>query len=170
MAPTTFTHEDVSKHSTASSLYMIIDEKVYDVTKFIDEVCNSPSSLCCYPKSPFLSSAAHRIYFIPLVVFLIPLIFLAVSSCTLAPFHRMLPLPPSCSGPAVLPRTQETQTQTVPSAFDHRHHLQPALLPSSYITRLKRLRVNGLKRCTRLRAIETVHTTAGETSTRSQLC
>lgn len=33
-----YTHEDVSKHNTRDDLYMIIDKKVYDITKFVDEV------------------------------------------------------------------------------------------------------------------------------------
>lgn len=33
-----YTHEVVSKHNTRDDLYMIIDNKVYDVTKFVDEV------------------------------------------------------------------------------------------------------------------------------------
>ncbi|GAA5806009.1 hypothetical protein HPULCUR_011537 [Helicostylum pulchrum] len=32
-----YTHEDVSKHNTRDDLYMIIDNKVYDITKFVDE-------------------------------------------------------------------------------------------------------------------------------------
>lgn len=33
-----FTHEQVSKHNTRDDLYMIIDNKVYDITNFVDEV------------------------------------------------------------------------------------------------------------------------------------
>ncbi|KAG2204140.1 hypothetical protein INT47_011623 [Mucor saturninus] len=32
-----FTHEQVSKHNTRDDLYMIIDNKVYDITNFVDE-------------------------------------------------------------------------------------------------------------------------------------
>ncbi|KAI7879543.1 cytochrome b5-like heme/steroid binding domain-containing protein [Mucor mucedo] len=32
-----FTHEQVSKHNTRDDLYMIIDDKVYDITNFVDE-------------------------------------------------------------------------------------------------------------------------------------
>ncbi|KAI9364083.1 cytochrome b5-like heme/steroid binding domain-containing protein [Pilaira anomala] len=32
-----YTHEDVSKHNTRDDLYMIIDNKVYDITNFVDE-------------------------------------------------------------------------------------------------------------------------------------
>lgn len=35
-----YTHEDVSKHNTRDDLYMIIDNKVYDITNFVDEVEN----------------------------------------------------------------------------------------------------------------------------------
>lgn len=33
-----FTFEEVAKHNTRDDLYMVIDNKVYDVTPFIDEV------------------------------------------------------------------------------------------------------------------------------------
>ena len=33
----TFTREEVAKHNTEESLWMIIDNKVYDLTDFIDE-------------------------------------------------------------------------------------------------------------------------------------
>ncbi|KAI8889237.1 cytochrome b5 [Backusella circina FSU 941] len=32
-----FTHAEVAKHNTRNDLYMIIDNKVYDITKFVDE-------------------------------------------------------------------------------------------------------------------------------------
>ncbi|KAI9469944.1 MAG: cytochrome b5-like heme/steroid binding domain-containing protein [Benjaminiella poitrasii] len=32
-----FTYEDVSKHNSRNDLYMIIDKKVYNITKFLDE-------------------------------------------------------------------------------------------------------------------------------------
>jgi cytochrome b involved in lipid metabolism len=33
-----FTYEEVAKHNTRNDLFMIIDKKVYDITKFLDEV------------------------------------------------------------------------------------------------------------------------------------
>lgn len=38
MSAQIFTYEEVSKHNTRNDLYMIIDKKVYDITKFLDEV------------------------------------------------------------------------------------------------------------------------------------
>ncbi|KAI8636608.1 cytochrome b5-like heme/steroid binding domain-containing protein [Parasitella parasitica] len=37
MSARIFTYEEVSKHNTRDDLYMIIDKKVYDITKFLDE-------------------------------------------------------------------------------------------------------------------------------------
>ena len=36
--PPTFTWEEVAKHNTAESLWMVVHDKVYDVTPFMDEV------------------------------------------------------------------------------------------------------------------------------------
>ena len=33
-----FTWEDVAKHNTSESLWLIVHDKVYDVTPFMDEV------------------------------------------------------------------------------------------------------------------------------------
>ncbi|CAO3632075.1 unnamed protein product [Mucor hiemalis] len=33
-----FTFEEVAKHNSRNNLYMVIDKKVYDITKFVDEV------------------------------------------------------------------------------------------------------------------------------------
>lgn len=38
MSAQIFSYEEVSKHNTRNDLYMIIDKKVYDITKFLDEV------------------------------------------------------------------------------------------------------------------------------------
>jgi hypothetical protein len=38
MSAQLLTYEEVSKHNTRNDLYMIIDKKVYDITKFLDEV------------------------------------------------------------------------------------------------------------------------------------
>jgi cytochrome b involved in lipid metabolism len=35
---TIYTYEQVAKHNKRDDLYMIIDNKVYDITKFVDEV------------------------------------------------------------------------------------------------------------------------------------
>ncbi|RWS25604.1 cytochrome b5-like protein [Leptotrombidium deliense] len=35
----TFTKEEVAKHKNKESTYLIIHDKVYDVTKFLEEVC-----------------------------------------------------------------------------------------------------------------------------------
>ncbi|KAL7310875.1 hypothetical protein PS15m_010312 [Mucor circinelloides] len=37
MSAQIFSYEEVSKHNTRNDLYMIIDKKVYDITKFLDE-------------------------------------------------------------------------------------------------------------------------------------
>ncbi|KAI9004888.1 cytochrome b5-like heme/steroid binding domain-containing protein [Phycomyces nitens] len=37
MAVQLFTYEEVSTHNTRDDLYMIINNKVYDITKFVDE-------------------------------------------------------------------------------------------------------------------------------------
>lgn len=38
MSAQILTYEEVSKHNTRNDLYMIIDKKVYDITRFLDEV------------------------------------------------------------------------------------------------------------------------------------
>lgn len=55
MPNTTYKLADIKKHSTKKDLWMVIHGKVYDVTKFIDEVCSienvgvldSRVCLCC---------------------------------------------------------------------------------------------------------------------------
>ena len=37
MAEKTFTFEDIQKHTTRSDCWVVIEGKVYDVTKFLDE-------------------------------------------------------------------------------------------------------------------------------------
>lgn len=39
MSLTTYTREEVSKNNDAKSTWLIIDNGVYDVTKFLNEVC-----------------------------------------------------------------------------------------------------------------------------------
>ncbi|KAI7862551.1 cytochrome b5-like heme/steroid binding domain-containing protein [Spinellus fusiger] len=37
MATQIFTYEQVAEHTTMNDLYMVINDKVYDITKFVDE-------------------------------------------------------------------------------------------------------------------------------------
>ncbi|EHA50730.1 hypothetical protein MCOR27_006984 [Pyricularia oryzae] len=37
MAEKTFTYQDVAEHNTKKDLFMVIHDKVYDATKFVDE-------------------------------------------------------------------------------------------------------------------------------------
>jgi predicted heme/steroid binding protein len=38
-----YSFEEIAKHNTRNDLYMVIDKKVYDITKFLDEVSLSSS-------------------------------------------------------------------------------------------------------------------------------
>lgn len=35
-----FTYAEVKKHNTAEDVWLVINDKVYDVTKFLKEVCS----------------------------------------------------------------------------------------------------------------------------------
>jgi cytochrome b involved in lipid metabolism len=38
-----YSYEEIAKHNTKNDLYMVINKKVYDITKFLDEVSLSSS-------------------------------------------------------------------------------------------------------------------------------
>ena len=40
-----YSWEEVAKHNNADSLWMVIQDKVYDVTKFMEEVGDSDTSV-----------------------------------------------------------------------------------------------------------------------------
>jgi hypothetical protein len=47
-----FTLEEVAKHVTEESKYLVIDGNVFDVTEFVNEVC------CCFWVAPTLISCS----------------------------------------------------------------------------------------------------------------
>ena len=42
-----YSWEEVAEHKNAQSLWVVIDDKVYDVTRFMEEVGNLPYMLTC---------------------------------------------------------------------------------------------------------------------------
>ena len=72
-----FTYQDVAEHNTSKDLYMVIHDKVYDVTKFVDEhpYVFLPSPLCLCPPSPppplvvkkYLHMLVHMSYTLPVI-------------------------------------------------------------------------------------------------------
>jgi cytochrome b involved in lipid metabolism len=45
--PHPYTLETLKAHGTRDDLWLLIDGKVYDVTKFMDEVCHNLHRGCC---------------------------------------------------------------------------------------------------------------------------
>jgi hypothetical protein len=68
MADKEFTYSDVSEHNTKKDLYMVVHDKVYDATSFVDEhPYVAPFPRCtpyprlletCYREQPRLSSGS----------------------------------------------------------------------------------------------------------------
>lgn len=59
MADKEFTYSDVSEHNTKKDLYIVVHDKVYNASSFVDEHPYVAALGCCEPRQQAVAVAAH---------------------------------------------------------------------------------------------------------------